>query len=110
MVYVMETLVKNTYKDGMLHFYFFLDNEGWYVGVCHELGIVCKGKDEELIRYKLFSDAKTFLVKIFEQQLGEDNLNRNVLPLELLKMFVGLEPTAYKMVTMEFKVTSKITV
>ncbi len=69
---------KNTYKEGFLTFILYPTDEGTYVSACSELCIIREGKDSELLRYQILSDAKRYLMNVSSKKLGEHLLNQSL--------------------------------
>ena len=78
---------KNTYKKGILTFYFYPSpKDKTYVAACEELCLVREGKDPEHTKLSILADAKSYLVNVCENKLGENLLNQS-LPVEIKKEF-----------------------
>lgn len=78
---------KNTYKKGVLIFYFYPIAKGKrYIAACEELCLVREGKDPEHTKLSILADAKSYLNNVCENKLGEHLLNQS-LPDEIKKEF-----------------------
>ncbi|HEC21073.1 MAG TPA: hypothetical protein ENI70_00990 [Candidatus Peregrinibacteria bacterium] len=77
---------KNTYRSGILHFFFFPVGKK-FMGVCGELCIVKEEKDLELVGLKTFAAAKEYLQMVIKNKLGEHLLNQDP-PEEIVELFV----------------------
>ncbi|MDP2642939.1 MAG: hypothetical protein Q8P62_03805 [Candidatus Peregrinibacteria bacterium] len=78
---------KNTYKKGILTFYFYpAIKDKTYVAACEELCLVREGKDPEYTKLSILADAKSYLINVCENKLGEHLLNQS-LPNEIKKEF-----------------------
>lgn len=77
---------KNTYKNGILTFFFYPTPQNTYVAACEELCLVREGKDPEHTKLSILADAKSYLINVCENKLGEHLLNQS-LPTEIKKEF-----------------------
>lgn len=80
----MKKMQKNTYKKGILTFFFYPTPEGTYVAACEELCLTREGKDAEHTKLSILADAKSYLINVCENKLGEHLLNQS-LPSEIKK-------------------------
>lgn len=82
---------KNTYGRGILNFILYPSEEGTIVVACNELCIVKEGRDAELVKLQTLAAAKSYLLNVIRNKLGEHLLNQS-LPKEILDEF-----TKYRM-------------
>jgi hypothetical protein len=82
----MKKMHKNTYRNGLLTFYFYPTADKTYVAACEELCLVREGKDAEHTKLSILADAKSYLINVCENKLGEHLLNQS-LPREIKKEF-----------------------
>lgn len=78
--------IKNTYKKGSLTFIAYPTPDKTWVVACEELCMVREGKDLEYLKLKILADAKSYVINVFENKLGEHLLNQS-LPEEIKKEF-----------------------
>lgn len=76
---------KNTYQKGSLLFIFYPSKKG-YIAACNELCLLREGRDAEHTRLSILADAKSYLINVCENKLGEHLLNQS-LPNEIMKEF-----------------------
>jgi len=78
---------KNTYKKAILTFCFYpAAKSKTYVAACEELCLVREDKDPELTKLNALEDAKSYIINVCENKLGENLLNQS-LPDEIKKEF-----------------------
>lgn len=79
-------MAHNTYKRGILNFIIYPSDEGTFVAACIELCIVKECKDVELAKLQALAAAKSYLLNVIKNKLGEHLLNQS-LPKEILDEF-----------------------
>ena len=84
MIYTMR--YQNSYKTGILNFILYRTKEGTFVSACYELCIIKEGKDAELVKLQTLAAAKSYLINVIKNKLGEHLLNQS-LPKEILAEF-----------------------
>lgn len=69
---------KNTYKKGILTFYFYPTKDKTYIATCEELCLIREGKDSEHTKLSILADAKSYLINVCKNKLGEHLLNQSL--------------------------------
>jgi len=77
---------ENTYEEGTLTFIFYPTNDGKFVAACNELCIIKEGEDAELVKLEILGSAKSYLINVCTNNLGEHLLNQS-LPEEIIDEF-----------------------
>jgi len=82
----MKKMQRNTYRNGILTFFFYPTREEMFVAACEELCLIREGKDAEHTKLSILADAKSYLINVCKNKLGEHLLNQS-LPPEIKKEF-----------------------
>lgn len=77
---------RNTYKNGILTFYFYPTADKTFVVACEELCLLREGRDPEHTKLCILADAKKYVENVSNNKLGEHLLNQT-LPDEIKKEF-----------------------